>query len=288
MKNTRLIFTLLLTNLIATPSFALGKFGHKIICQLSYQQLSNTEQNKIMKILANIPRAEQQRINRYNHQKLNKKISFADSCTWADAIKQSAQYHQYKSWHYRNVKRNQLKITKLACNTPCLTSAISFHQQQLSNRQGWQQSQALMFLGHWLGDIHQPLHISFADDRGGNNIKLTQQKCHNLHWFWDECLLTQQDKKLPIWVKMLSQQWQQAPITKWQQSSIIDWANESLALITSTEFNYCRLDKNNNCQPLAKKHHKLTADYIKQYAPILQQQLLKAAVRLTASLKQYL
>ena len=29
---------------------------------------------------------------------------------------------------------------------------------------------ALKFLGHWVGDIHQPLHVSFEDDRGGNNI----------------------------------------------------------------------------------------------------------------------
>jgi len=30
---------------------------------------------------------------------------------------------------------------------------------------------SLKYLGHWVGDIHQPLHVSFADDRGGNFIR---------------------------------------------------------------------------------------------------------------------
>jgi hypothetical protein len=32
---------------------------------------------------------------------------------------------------------------------------------------------SLKFLGHWVGDVHQPLHVSFADDRGGNEIEIT-------------------------------------------------------------------------------------------------------------------
>jgi hypothetical protein len=32
---------------------------------------------------------------------------------------------------------------------------------------------SLKFLGHWVGDIHQPLHVSFEDDRGGNSVLVT-------------------------------------------------------------------------------------------------------------------
>jgi hypothetical protein len=54
-----------------------------------------------------------------------------------------------------------------------------------------------MALGHWVGDIHQPLHVSFADDRGGNGIdaRLTGRcgrskfRPDNLHAVWDNCLL---------------------------------------------------------------------------------------------------
>jgi hypothetical protein len=48
---------------------------------------------------------------------------------------------------------------------------------------------ALKSLGHWVGDIHQPLHVSFGDDRGGNNISVSGQCSGNLHATWDNCLV---------------------------------------------------------------------------------------------------
>jgi hypothetical protein len=48
---------------------------------------------------------------------------------------------------------------------------------------------ALKSLGQWVGDIYQPLHASFEDDRGGNNIKVNGQCAGNLHAGWDNCLV---------------------------------------------------------------------------------------------------
>jgi hypothetical protein len=48
---------------------------------------------------------------------------------------------------------------------------------------------ALKSLGHWVGDIHQPLHVSFLDDRGGNTIRTSGQCPGNLHAVWDNCLV---------------------------------------------------------------------------------------------------
>ena len=46
--------------------------------------------------------------------------------------------------------------------------------------------EALKYLGHWVGDVHQPLHVSFEDDRGGNEIGVSGGVCsHNLHAVWD-------------------------------------------------------------------------------------------------------
>jgi hypothetical protein len=47
----------------------------------------------------------------------------------------------------------------------------------------------LKFLGHWVGEIHQPLHVSFEDDRGGNGILVTGICGTNLHAAWDTCLV---------------------------------------------------------------------------------------------------
>ena len=48
---------------------------------------------------------------------------------------------------------------------------------------------ALKFLGHFVGDVHQPMHVSFQDDRGGNSVDTTGVCGSNLHSAWDTCLL---------------------------------------------------------------------------------------------------
>ncbi|KMZ75437.1 hypothetical protein ZOSMA_114G00340 [Zostera marina] len=47
-----------------------------------------------------------------------------------------------------------------------------------------------MFLAHFMGDIHQPLHVSFADDEGGNSIIVHwYRRKSNLHHVWDVSII---------------------------------------------------------------------------------------------------
>ena len=47
----------------------------------------------------------------------------------------------------------------------------------------------LKSLGHWVGDIHQPLHVSFEDDKGANFIDATGVCNSSLHLAWDICII---------------------------------------------------------------------------------------------------
>ncbi|RWR84458.1 S1/P1 nuclease [Cinnamomum micranthum f. kanehirae] len=53
-------------------------------------------------------------------------------------------------------------------------------------------TEALLFLSHFMGDIHQPLHVGFTSDEGGNTIQLRWfRHKSNLHHVWDrEIILT--------------------------------------------------------------------------------------------------
>jgi hypothetical protein len=43
-------------------------------------------------------------------------------------------------------------------------------------------TESLMFLAHFVGDVHQPLHVSFEKDEGGNSINVRWYKRKaNLH-----------------------------------------------------------------------------------------------------------
>ena len=58
-------------------------------------------------------------------------------------------------------------------NQVCVYGAILNYTSRLTTQQGTQQTEALKFLVHFLGDIHQPLHVSFKGDLGGNTLKGT-------------------------------------------------------------------------------------------------------------------
>jgi hypothetical protein len=48
---------------------------------------------------------------------------------------------------------------------------------------------ALKCLGHWVGDVHQPLHLSVKDDRGGNAIEEQGPCAENLPAVWHTCII---------------------------------------------------------------------------------------------------
>ena len=288
--NAKYVFLIIafLILMVSKPSFALGKLGHQIVCQLAFEHLSSNKQNKITALLAVIPKQHQTLINRYNYKKENKPITFDNACTWADAIKRLEEFRVYNSWHYMNLERSNKKVMVNNCEKNCLPQAILQHQQRLAHPKKpgtWQQAQALLFLGHWLGDIHQPLHTSFSDDLGGNKTKFShsETKCSNLHRYWDECILYKGKNSKKRWLALLNEKWQQNSQPNWHTKQVWQWANESFQFVIKPSFNYCQLDQY-GCQKPSKSI-RLPSNYLKQHQPIIEHQILQAAQRLTKILE---
>ncbi|SET17021.1 S1/P1 nuclease [Thalassotalea agarivorans] len=265
------------TFLFSLDAYAFGKKGHKLVCQLAFEQLTKEKQVQITQLLATLPQKHVSRLNKYNYQPSKQSIDFATACTWADAIKKWDYYDKFKPWHYMNVPRNARSVSQ--CKN-CVLSAITHHTDALAtNTQSWDKLQALMFLGHWVGDIHQPFHVSFADDLGGNKIQISNQdiKCKNLHWYWDECMLnvkSSQDKDL---YQSLKEQWQHY---KLKPQSVSHWANESLHLARNPSLLYCTLDASSVCSKPKNSKVTLPAYYQAVHQEALELRLLLAAKRL--------
>ena len=280
--------------LFAQPSFALSQLGHKIVCQLAFEHLSVQKQQRITQLLHAVPRAQQTIINQYNRLDKSTPLTFRTACTWADAIKEHQtkfpEFKQYNSWHYLNVPRDLTRITKPMCSKNCLPQAIVTHQKQLQTLpRSWQSAQALLFLGHWLGDIHQPLHVSYQSDLGGNKIYLQDSKsrCTNLHWYWDQCLIKKSKRSEKQWIDRLSQQWDTINTPAFYHQQVWRWADESYQIVREPKFQYCQLNNQKVClKPEGKV--KLSNDYARYHFDIMQTQLLKAGKRLTRILEQSL
>jgi len=281
----KLFFFILVFIASSSPSFALGKLGHQVVCQLAFEHLSLTKQAQVSTLLNAIPQRHKHLINNYNYKKPNSPINFASACTWPDAIKRLEEYKTYQPWHYMNVPRDHIYIRANDCRKNCLPQAILKHQQVLAQTKSevnWQRVQALLFLGHWLGDIHQPFHISFADDFGGNRVKFSHltTKCKNLHWYWDECILYKGRNSKAKWLALLTAKWHLHPQPNWQTEQVWQWAEESFQLVKSASLSYCQLNNQYSCQKVADKI-RLPENYLQQHQVIMEQRLLLAAQRLT-------
>jgi hypothetical protein len=111
---------------------------------------------------------------------------------------------------------------------------------------------ALRFVAHLVGDIHQPLHAGFAEDRGGNSIDVRfNGRKENLHSLWDTALV-ELEQGTPTEIAAQSQ----SVVTgddrqQWQQGSPTEWALESLAIVRAQVY---RLRQGRSLQVTSNGH----------------------------------
>ena len=103
---------------------------------------------------------------------------------------------------------------------------------------------ALKSLGHWVGDIHQPLHVSFLDDKGGNTIRTSAQCPGNLHAVWDTCLVQyaigpDTSEAVDDLLAAITPEMK----VEWNASVPRDWANESFAITEAARTMYCVMSR---------------------------------------------
>jgi hypothetical protein len=139
------------------PARAWGDEGHRIICEIAFR-------------LAQVDtRAAIRRLVRSDTEF----GTFTDSCVYPDHPRKRA------NEHFINLPRHSHGQTSDDCPgaDKCVLTAILDDAQVLASESAKPADRlvALKFLGHWVGDIHQPLHVSFEDDRGDNNINVTGQ-----------------------------------------------------------------------------------------------------------------
>ena len=117
--------------------------------------------------------------------------TFAEACVWPDHPRKRAPEQ------FINVPRTFTDIHTASCQgvPTCLFTAIETDSNVLKdpNASAGDQLASLKFLGHWVGDIHQPLHVSFEDDRGGNKIDAHGKCSSNPHSDWDTCIVKTHD-----------------------------------------------------------------------------------------------
>ena len=243
-------------------AWAWGDEGHKIICEIAVRLASPSTQAEVRRLIAADTEFK----------------SFSDACTWPDHPRKRAEEH------FVNLARDSRGLPPDNCPGfhACVVSAIRKDAAVLSSSSADDSAKlaALKFLGHWVGDIHQPLHVSFEDDRGGNNITVAGECRGNLHAAWDSCLVVKAvGTDVAAAATDLMKSITPAKIEEWTHSDPVDWANESFEIAERAQTKYC-VQHGASCELPEPAKVEIDAAYVEANAPIVREQLQKAGVRL--------
>lgn len=186
-----------------------GATGHRVVGAIADQYTSNKAKRHIKKIL--------------DHQ------SLALVSTFGDEIKSDPRYKEFGTWHYVNMSFDETYETSKKNPKGDLVTGIAFCKNIIKDENASADDKAfyLKMLIHFVGDLHQPLHIGREEDRGGNDIKVKwQYKDTNLHKVWDSQMIDAYKmsfSELAANTAYLTRK----QVKFLQEGSVIDWVNET-------------------------------------------------------------
>ena len=248
--------------LMCQAAFGWWAEGHRIVAAIAERRLNPKAKAAVAAIL---PEGQ----------------SLESIASWADEIRKERP--ETGSWHYIDIPTTATRgdWSKYCPESGCVVSAIprmvKLLHEEAATRQ--QRDEALRFLVHFIGDMHQPLHAGERQDHGGNLVMVTfEGQRLNLHAAWDGKLLEAWFKLDPNAEKSLREGAPEGERAALAEGSLDDWIWQSLAAARDSV--YAPLDR---CQCST-----LDEAYLKQAIPVLRLQLLRAGERLGRVLNETL
>lgn len=205
--------------------------------------------------------------------------SMAEVSTWADEIRMKPEFKYTTPWHYINLplglSYNEFKQKVETMSEANVYSAILQQERILRdpNESNDKKVEALKFIVHFVGDLHQPMHISRAEDQGGNTIQLNYNgKGTNLHSLWDTRLIEHEG----LTYEELANKYDSIPerkVLRWQKDPLIKWMWESYQISSQL---YAEVDQ--------MKDRKIDDTYYQKHIPQIELRLQQAGIRLAGLL----
>lgn len=273
----------------AAPALAWGDSGHRTVCEIALRNLTPTARSQVTRLLGAHPAI-------LGANPLNAEYGWA--CTYPDHPAANGPPRRSPE-HFVNYPRTLMAVTDASgCGGAplCVVSAIAadfaiLHSPTATDPE---KAAALVYLGHWLGDIHQPLHSSYRDDQGGNEVNSSGLCTNNLHSTWDTCIL--QARALAGGrsiedVRALAAAWSgqvtDVDRAQWLSSVPWQWSAESYTVTIRPEVGYCVMVQG-ACQysetqlalAAPRRGVRVDAAYMDRAMPIIQRRITQAGVRL--------
>lgn len=241
--------------LLASPAGAWGPRGHAIVAELAARELSPQARAEVEHLLGEPAREALVRV-----------------ATWPDFVREWPGYGNTAPLHYVNFPRGQCHYdaARDCRDGRCVVAAIEHFRAVLaSDAPDAERADALKWVAHLVGDIHQPLHSTWGDDRGGNDVQLRfHGEGTNLHALLDSGLLREEGLSARNYADAITRNSGVPDVPVDEPQAAVGWAEES-----------CNIGR--NAYPANRN---VDAAYEAHWRPELERRLGLAAARLAALL----
>ncbi|PKQ46301.1 S1/P1 nuclease [Confluentibacter flavum] len=232
-----------------------GATGHRTVGEIASHYLTSKTKRKIRKLL--------------------NKQSLGLVSTHADEIKSDKRYDKFSTWHYINMPMEADYDVSKQHPEGDLVSAIAFCKSVILDKNASDDDKAfyLKLLIHFIGDLHQPLHVALEEDRGGNDFKLQWfYNDTNLHSVWDSKMI---DDYGMGYLELANNEdyLTKDDIQELQKGTVIDWVNDTHKLTRDVYAN-------------VKPGDNLRYEYSYKYMNVARKQIQIAGVRLAKILNE--
>tara|TARA_R110000787_G_scaffold274287_3_gene382190 strand:+ start:5503 stop:6282 length:780 start_codon:yes stop_codon:yes gene_type:complete len=252
-KISFLLLFVFLNTYISYSSDDWGKTGHRATGEIAEKYLSRKAKKEINKILD-------------GH-------SIAYVSNFGDEIKSNKNYREFSPWHYVNFPFDSTYEAHPKSEKGDLIVGINACVEVLKSSTSSKEDKAfhLKMLIHFIGDLHQPLHVGMGEDRGGNDLQVRWfNDGTNIHAVWDSKMIDSYGMtytEIAANEKNLSKD----EIKAIQNGTVIDWMYDSREL--------CK-DVYSNIEPGEKLRYRYSYDYMNTVLL----QLQKGGIRLATIL----
>lgn len=241
--------------------YAWGMTGHRVISEIAEQHLTKKAKKNIEKIIG--------------------KQTIAYWSNWADFIKSDPDPALSKtgSWHFVNTEANLsfdafTAALKASPENNLYKAYLRIKGETKDNKNLTllQQQQNLYYIIHIFGDAHQPMHVSRAEDQGGNKIEVSFfGRKTNIHRVWDSELVDNEKYSYTEYARVLD---------------IFDKSYYNKYRCSFEQALYESHELANKIYKDVEYNANLSYKYIYDYKYIMEECLLKAGIRLAYELNE--
>ena len=226
----KILALILLFSFTSAQLFAWGPKGHAVVADIATSRLTPQARENLHALLGD--------------------ATLASIASWADEVRK--EHDEAYNWHFVDIPKDAPAFSEERdCFLPndkhkdaqtdhhnCVVDRIEIFSRVLGDPTvpKDQRVQALKWLVHFVGDLHQPLH-AIDTARGGNDIKLPvfgSPQCGdypcNLHWTWDSLLIEHTGLTEEQYVARIDALIRSNHLEAQAGGNAVDWANESHAI----------------------------------------------------------